>query len=230
MFVCYTKYDQHGQKKDSDQGRHLSKMKKWYTIGMYLVLIIIVYVFKDEILHWMQFGDAPVLLIFVAALGFIIIPVIPYKIVIGMLGFMYGPLLGALISWTAASVASVIVFLVARYLFQKQGRAYLSKYEKLEKLQSAIEKNPFLTILLARLIPVIPQAVVNVIPAITSIPVVTFAVASALGKIPAMLLFAFIGSNLFAGTSKLVLSVGVYVLFLASVYVVYRVWLKKRWL
>ncbi|WP_028552108.1 TVP38/TMEM64 family protein [Paenibacillus sp. UNC451MF] len=205
-------------------------MKKWYTIGMYLVLIIIVYVFKDEILHWMQFGDAPVLLIFVAALGFIIIPVIPYKIVIGMLGFMYGPLLGALISWTAASVASVIVFLVARYLFQKQGRAYLSKYEKLEKLQSAIEKNPFLTILLARLIPVIPQAVVNVIPAITSIPVVTFAVASALGKIPAMLLFAFIGSNLFAGTSKLVLSVGVYVLFLASVYVVYRVWLKKRWL
>ncbi|WP_010500361.1 TVP38/TMEM64 family protein [Paenibacillus elgii] len=205
-------------------------MKKWYTIGMYLVLILIVYVFKDEILHWMQYGDAPVLLIFAAALGFIIVPVIPYKIVIGMLGFMYGPLLGALISWTAASVASVIVFCLARYLFQKQGRAYLSKYEKLEKLQAAIEKNPFLTILLARLIPVIPQAVVNVIPAITSIPVVTFAVASALGKIPAMLLFAFIGSNLFAGTSKLVLSVGVYILFLASVYVVYCVWLKKRWL
>ncbi|WP_088833778.1 TVP38/TMEM64 family protein [Paenibacillus tyrfis] len=205
-------------------------MKKWYTIGMYLVLILIVYVFKDEILHWMQYGDAPVLLIFAAALGFIIVPVIPYKIVIGMLGFMYGPLLGALISWIAASVASVIVFCLARYLFQKQGRAYLSKYEKLEKLQAAIEKNPFLTILLARLIPVIPQAVVNVIPAITSIPVVTFAVASALGKIPAMLLFAFIGSNLFAGTSKLVLSVGVYILFLASVYVVYCVWLKKRWL
>ncbi|NEN84939.1 TVP38/TMEM64 family protein [Paenibacillus elgii] len=205
-------------------------MKKWYTIGMYLVLILIVYVFKDEILHWMQYGDAPVLLIFAAALGFIIVPVIPYKIVIGLLGFMYGPLLGALISWTAASVASVIVFCLARYLFQKQGRAYLSKYEKLEKLQAAIEKNPFLTILLARLIPVIPQAVVNVIPAITSIPVVTFAVASALGKIPAMLLFAFIGSNLFAGTSKLVLSVGVYILFLASVYVVYCVWLKKRWL
>ncbi|OCT13351.1 hypothetical protein A8709_03620 [Paenibacillus pectinilyticus] len=203
-------------------------MKKWYTIGMYLVLIFIVYVFKDEILHWMQYGDAPVLLIFAAALGFILVPVIPYKIVIGMLGFMYGPLLGALISWTAASVASVIVFLLARYLFQKQGRAYLSKYAKLEKLQTAIEKNPFLTILLARLIPVIPQAVVNVIPAITSISVVTFAVASALGKIPAMLLFAFIGSNLFAGTSKLVLSVGVYILFLACVYVVYRVWLKKR--
>ncbi|UUZ96710.1 VTT domain-containing protein [Paenibacillus sp. P25] len=191
-------------------------MKKWYTIGLYLVLILIVYVFKDEILHWMEYGNAPVLLIFAAALGFIIVPVIPYKIIIGMLGFMYGPLLGALISWTAASIASVIVFWLTRYLFQKQGRAYLSKYEKLEKLQAAIEKNPFLTILLARLIPVIPQAVVNVIPAITSIPVVTFAVASALGKIPAMLLFAFIGSNLLAGTSKLVLSVGVYVLFWRS--------------
>ncbi|MCY9663080.1 TVP38/TMEM64 family protein [Paenibacillus chondroitinus] len=204
-------------------------MKKWFTICIYLVLIVTVYVFKDEILNWMQYGDAPLLLIFLAALGFIIVPIIPYKIVIGMLGFMYGPLMGALISWTAASIASVIVFWLARYLFQKQGRAYLSKYEKLEKLQTAIEKNPFLTILLARLIPVIPQAVVNVIPAITSVPVVTFAVASALGKIPAMLLFAFIGSSLFAGTSKLVLSVVVYILFLASVYLVYRVWLKKRW-
>jgi uncharacterized membrane protein YdjX (TVP38/TMEM64 family) len=205
-------------------------MKKWYTIGMYLVLILIAYKFKDEILHWMQHGDAPIVLIFAAALGFIIVPVIPYKIIIGMLGFMYGPLLGALICWTAASVASVFVFGLARYLFQKQGRAYLSKYEKLGKLQDMIEKNPFLTILLARLIPVIPQAVVNVVPAITSISVVTFAVASALGKIPAMLLFAFIGGNLLAGTSKLVLSIGVYVLFLASVYVVYHVWLKKRWL
>jgi len=205
-------------------------MKKWYTIGMYLVLILMTYIYNDEILHWMQYGDVPVLLIFAAALGFIIVPVIPYKIVIGMLGYMYGPLLGALISWTAASVASVIVFWLARYLFQKQGLAYLSRYEKLEKFQAAIEKNPFLIILLARLIPVIPQAVVNVIPAITSIPVVTFAAASALGKIPAMLLYAFIGSNLLAGTGKLVLSFGVYALFLAIVYAVYRLWLKKRWL
>ena len=205
-------------------------MKKWYTIGMYLVLILMTYIYNDEILHWMQYGDVPVLLIFAAALGFIIVPVIPYKIVIGMLGYMYGPLLGALISWTAASVASVIVFWLARYLFQKQGLAYLSRYEKLEKFQAAIEKNPFLIILLARLIPVIPQAVVNVIPAITSIPVVTFAAASALGKIPAMLLYAFIGSNLLAGTGKVVLSFGVYALFLAIVYAVYRLWLKKRWL
>ena len=115
-------------------------MKKWYTIGLYLVLILMVYLYNDEILHWMQYGDAPVLLIFAAALGFIIVPVIPYKIVIGMLGYMYGPLLGALISWIAASVASVIVFWLARYLFQKQGRAYLSRYEKLEKFQAAIEK------------------------------------------------------------------------------------------
>jgi uncharacterized membrane protein YdjX (TVP38/TMEM64 family) len=204
-------------------------MKKWYTAGIYLAMIVLLYIYKDEILHWMQYGDAPLPLVFATALGFIIVPVLPYKIIIGLLGFMYGPLMGAFIAWSAASVASVVVFLLARYLFQKQGRAYLSKYRQLEKLQTAIEKNPFLTILLARIIPVIPQAIVNVYPAITSISVITFAVASALGKIPAMLLFAFIGSRLLSDTSQLVVSIGVYVLFLAIVYTVYRVWLKKRW-
>src|SRR5262245_3825561 len=111
-------------------------MKKWYTIGIYLVLIFVAYPFKDEILHRMQDGNTSFLLIFAIALGFIVIPVIPYKIIIGMLGFMYGPLLGALISWTAASIGSVLVFGLARYLFQKQCQAYLSKYEKLENLQA----------------------------------------------------------------------------------------------
>ncbi|MFH5181737.1 TVP38/TMEM64 family protein [Paenibacillus sp. TAB 01] len=203
-------------------------MKKWYTLGLYAVLIVLVYIYKDEILSWVQAGDASLPLVFGVALGFIIIPVLPYKIIIGLLGYMYGPLAGAFLSWSAASVASVLVFWLARYLFREQGRAYLAKYERLDKLQAALEKHPFLTILLARLIPVIPQAVVNVVPAVTSIPVLTFAVASALGKIPAMLLFAFIGGNLTSDPRKLILSVSVYVLFLAGVYAVYRIWLKKR--
>ncbi|OXM87626.1 TVP38/TMEM64 family protein [Paenibacillus rigui] len=204
-------------------------MNKWIAAGVYLLMIVFLYLYKDEILHWIQYGEAPLALVFAAALGFILVPVLPYKIIIGLFGFKYGPLMGAFISWSAASVASVIAFLLARYLLQQQGRAYLSKYKQLERLRAAIEKNPFLTILFARLIPVIPQAVVNVYPALTSIPVVTFAVASALGKIPAMLLFAFIGSQLFAGTDRLLLSIGVYALFLGIVYLVYRLWLKKRW-
>jgi len=203
-------------------------MKKWQTGIIYVAFLIIFFVYKDEILNWMQQGDAPLYLVFLIAMGFILIPVIPYKVVIGLLGFIYGPLIGALISWTAASVASVIIFLLARYLFQQQARAFLTKFGRLERLHERLEQHPFMTILFARLMPFIPQAIVNIYPAILSIRLLPYATASAIGKIPAMLLFAYIGSSLTSDTQSLFLSIGVYLLFLLIAYFVYRVWNKKK--
>jgi uncharacterized membrane protein YdjX (TVP38/TMEM64 family) len=161
-------------------------------------------------------------------MGFILIPVIPYKVVIGLLGFIYGPLIGALISWTAASVASVIIFLLARYLFQQQARAFLTKFGRLEKLHERLERHPFMTILFARLMPFIPQAIVNIYPAILTIRLLPFATASAIGKIPAMLLFAFIGGSLTSNSYNLYISIGVYAVFLLITYLIYRVWKAKK--
>jgi uncharacterized membrane protein YdjX (TVP38/TMEM64 family) len=203
-------------------------MKKWQTGIIYVAGIIIFFLYKDEILYWMQQGDAPLYLVFLIAMGFILIPVIPYKVIIGLLGFIYGPLLGAFISWTAASVASILIFLLARYYFHTQARAFLMKFDRLEKLHERIERNPFMTILFARLMPFIPQAIVNIYPAILSIRLLPYATASAIGKIPAMLLFAYIGSSLASDKESLFLSIGVYLLFLLITYGIYRVWKKRK--
>lgn len=203
-------------------------MKKWYTGLTYVAMLLIFFLYKDEILFWMQNGNAPLYVVFLIAMGFIIIPVVPYKVIIGLLGFVYGPWIGALISWSAASVASVLIFLMARTFFQNQARAFLSKFNRLEKLHERIERNPFMTILFARLMPFIPQAVVNIYPAVLSIRLLPFATASAIGKIPAMLLFAFIGSSLTSDTRSLLLSIGVYVLFLLITFLIYRIWKQKK--
>jgi uncharacterized membrane protein YdjX (TVP38/TMEM64 family) len=203
-------------------------MKKWQTGIIYSAMIIIFFIYKADILHWMQTSHAPVSFAFLIALCFVMIPVIPYKIVIGTLGFMYGPLLGAFISWSAASTASVIMFLLVRHYFQKQAGMYISKFDRLEKLQKTMEKHPFLTILMARLIPVIPQVLVNIYPAISSIRLLTYVWASVLGKIPGILLFSFIGKSLFSDLPSLLITIGVYAVFLIMTYAIYRLWLKDR--
>jgi uncharacterized membrane protein YdjX (TVP38/TMEM64 family) len=203
-------------------------MNKWLTGFIYLAIILIFFIYKNEILHWMQVSQAPIYIVFLIAMCFALVPIMPYKIVIGTLGFIYGPFLGAFISWAAAMVASVIIFLLVRYYFQKQGSAYFAKFERLEKLQKGLEKNPFLTILVARLIPVIPQSIVNIYPAITSIRLLTYVSASALGKIPSMLIFAFIGQNLLTDMHNLLISISVYVIFFLITYGIYRLWLKDK--
>ncbi|WP_312886678.1 TVP38/TMEM64 family protein [Paenibacillus foliorum] len=190
--------------------------------------IIICYIYRNEIVNWLQNGEAPLALIFLIAVGFILFPVIPFKIIIGMLGYFYGSLLGALISWLAASVGSVIIYLLVQVFFQKQGRAYLAKFNRLEKLTLTIEDHPFWTIVFARMIPVLPQSLVNVYSALLSIRLLTYAVASAVGKIPAMLVYAYIGQHLFSGVDKILMAIGIYALFLLLTYLIYRRWVQAR--
>ncbi|NOU98084.1 TVP38/TMEM64 family protein [Paenibacillus sp. LMG 31456] len=194
----------------------------------YSVAIIICYIYRNEIVNWLQNGEAPLALIFLIAVGFILFPVIPFKIIIGMLGYFYGSLLGALISWLAASVGSVIIYLLVQVFFQKQGRAYLAKFNRLEKLTLTIEDHPFWTIVFARMIPVLPQSLVNVYSALLSIRLLTYAVASAVGKIPAMLVYAYIGQHLFSGVDKILMAIGIYALFLLLTYLIYRRWVQAR--
>lgn len=197
-------------------------MRTFVAIFGYAVSAILCFIYRDEIIDWLRSGDAPLVLIFLIAVGFILFPVIPFKIVIGIFGYIYGPLLGAFISWLAASVGTVIVYLFVQYFFQKQARAYLSKFSRLEKLQQKMERHPFWTIVFARIIPVLPQAAVNVYSALLSIRLPTYAAASAIGKIPAMLVYAYIGQYLFSDTLRLLTVIGIYAAFLLVTYLIYR--------
>ncbi|NIK78238.1 putative membrane protein YdjX (TVP38/TMEM64 family) [Paenibacillus castaneae] len=203
-------------------------MKLKFLIVIYALAAIVFFVCRHALYDWMQNGHPSIWLMFLLAVCFIVFPIIPFKLVIGMMGFIYGPLLGALISWLAASLASVIVFVLVRKSFQKQGRAMLSRFPQVERLSVMLEKNPFFTLVLARMMPIFPQAVINVYPALLSVPLVTYAVASAIGKVPAMLVFSFLGNRLFTDWSSTLLVMGIYVCFLIIVYAIYRLWLRKQ--
>jgi uncharacterized membrane protein YdjX (TVP38/TMEM64 family) len=202
-------------------------MKSWQAIILYIIFMITVFIYNKEILSWVQESHLSVLTLIVIAFGFAVFPVIPYKIIIGLLGFMYGPLIGALISLVGAWLASMTVYLGVRYYFQKQGRNYISRSRWLEKLTQIFERNPFIALLFLRIIPFIPQTVVNVYAAATSVRFLTYASASVLGKLPGMLVYAFIGRNLLSDRNSLLMAVGVYALFLGFIYAIYRLWIKE---
>lgn len=204
-------------------------MKIKYVLIFYVLAGIVFFIYRNELSDWMLNEQPAVWIMFLLAVCFICFPVVPFKLIIGMMGFIYGPLLGALISWLAASMASVILFLLVRKSFQKQGRAMLARFPQVEKLSVMLEKKPFMTLVLVRMIPIFPQAVINIYPAFLSVPLVTYAVASAIGKIPAMLVFSFLGNSLFTDWRNTLLVIGIYVIFLSLTYLVYRLWLKERY-
>lgn len=204
-------------------------MKLWQTILLYIGIVALLFVYKNDITHWMTVSSPSLPLLFLVTLCFVLFPVLPFKIIIGTLGYMYGPLTGAIISWLAASVGSIIAYLLVRTYFHEKGRTYLAKYRRLEQLQTMIERSPFLAILLARLVPVFPQAIVNIYPAFLRIRLATYITASALGKIPAMLVYAFLGESIFTDLPQALKVIGIYVLFLLLTYSVYRLWLKDKW-
>ena len=170
-------------------------MNKWLTIILYIIGIILVFIYRQEILAWMKqdhslftsIGTATLLALF---------PVVPYKVVIGLYGYAYGSLTGVLICWTATNIAAALMYAGVRYMFQAPARRYLASKPGLGKFTAAVASRPFASIVLARLAPVIPQTAVNAYAGAAGLPFWNYLAASGLGKIPGIALFAFLGGNL----------------------------------
>ena len=166
-------------------------MRKWLLAILYVAGMGAAFIYRNEILDWMR-QDHSLVLTFLA-----LFPVVPYKAVIGLFGYMYGSLGGAALCWGATTFAAALMFGSVKYLFRGKAQAYLTSVPALAKFTLAVEKRPFASVVLARLIPVIPQAAVNIYAGAAGLPFGSFLLASALGKIPGIALFSFLGDNLF---------------------------------
>ncbi|SCW65563.1 Uncharacterized membrane protein YdjX, TVP38/TMEM64 family, SNARE-associated domain [Paenibacillus tianmuensis] len=193
-----------------------------YTVAAYLI-----YKYGEEIVAWFQAPNHMALVI-VAATAMALFPVIPYPVVGGFIGAAFGPVLGTAITWTGSTAASILMFLFVRYGYQEWGERMLYRYERLSKLTVLFERNAFLTILFARLVPFIPSIIINAYSALSRVSFGAYAVASALGKIPAMLLFAFVGNTLMSEPGTVALTIAIYGGFLAVTLLVYRQWKRSK--
>jgi uncharacterized membrane protein YdjX (TVP38/TMEM64 family) len=197
--------------------------KKMGLALLYIGLAIVIYIYGESILVWMREADNVFMVAMIATL-MALFPVIPYPVVGGVIGAAYGPALGGLVTWTGSASASILMFLFVRYGYQEWGVRMLHKRKGIDKITTLFEKNAFLMILFARMIPVIPSIIVNIYSAISRVSFAAYAVASSIGKIPAMLLFALVGNNVVSNPKNIIITIGVYSVFLALSLYIYRIW------
>ncbi|RCW47966.1 TVP38/TMEM64 family protein [Paenibacillus prosopidis] len=201
--------------------------KKLGLAAIYMGITFVIYRYGDTILSWFQQSDNVGLVIIMAAL-MALFPVIPYPVVGGVIGAALGPVQGAMVTWTGSATASILMFLFIRYGYQEWGVNVLHRYKRIGKLTELFEKNAFLTILFARLIPFIPSIVINTYAALSRVSFTSYAVASSLGKIPAALLFVTVGDNLMGDPKNILVTISVYGVFLALSLFAYRLWKRKQ--
>ncbi|GAK08726.1 TVP38/TMEM64 family protein [Geomicrobium sp. JCM 19038] len=198
-------------------------LRKILVFVVLLTLFLIALLYGESFASWLDAGGTEsILLTALIATLLSLFPVIPYPIIGGILGAIYGPYLGSLVTWIGSSLASIVMFVFIRYGYQDLGQRILNRYTTLSKLNLLFERNAFMTIFLTRLIPIVPSIIVNVYSALSRVGFLTYTIASSIGKIPSMILFATVGSTIVTNPLGLIYVAIFYGLFLLLVYAGYR--------
>ncbi len=109
-------------------------------------------------------------------------------------GFLFGVLPATLYIDISATIGATLAFLTARYLL---GTWLQEKYRKqLSTFNKEMGENGSRYLLTLRLIPVFPFFLINFLSGLTNVPVKTFIWTTALGIIPATVIFAYAGRQI----------------------------------
>lgn len=94
---------------------------------------------------------------------------------------------GTLISFLGEAVGAVIAFGMYRVGFKKSIQNTAEKYPAVKKLLQAEGRDAFFAIVSLRLIPFVPSGLITFTAAIGKVSLITFFIASSIGKLPALL-------------------------------------------
>src|SRR5688572_27796061 len=109
-------------------------------------------------------------------------------------GFLFGVLWGSVYVVAGALLGAVAAFLVGRYFARDWVAKKIERHEKFKAIDEAIGREGWKIVLLTRLAPVFPYAVLNYGFALTRVTLRDYVIATALGIIPAMLAFVYFGT------------------------------------
>jgi uncharacterized membrane protein YdjX (TVP38/TMEM64 family) len=109
-------------------------------------------------------------------------------------GFLFGVVLGSICIVIGATAGATILFLVARSAFGEALRRRAGPFVR--RLEAGFQEDAFSYLLALRLIPAFPFWLVNLVPALLSVRLRVFVLATFLGIIPATVVYTSLGSGL----------------------------------
>lgn len=121
----------------------------------------------------------------------------------GANALVFGLFWGTLVSWLGEVIGAVIAFGIYRCL----GRGSVEELEKsrgyLQKIDELSSRRGFGIVLILRVLPAMPSGIINLLAALSKISFAAFITATAIGKLPSLVLESFIGHDLFAWRENL---------------------------
>ncbi|MGM0898046.1 MAG: TVP38/TMEM64 family protein [Bacillota bacterium] len=138
-------------------------------------------------------------------------------------GLAFGAWMGTLYTIIGATLGAMLSFYVAK----TAGKSLVTKEwtGKAAKIQTQMEQNGFLYVLLFRLIPVINFDLISYMAAFAKVRFVSFALATFIGIIPGTFAYNFLGSSFVSGNPKIIiLAVAVFI-----VLTVVPILIRNRW-
>ena len=107
-------------------------------------------------------------------------------------GLIFGPLWGALLSWTTTLIGASICFALSRRL----GKPFAQKIvgPSLDRAETFFKKYGLHTMFAVRIVPFMPFDAISYVAGLVGVPYTTFLAATAIGIIPSILLYSYLGS------------------------------------
>lgn len=184
-----------------------AKMKKTIKLALLLAILLIMFLLNyfgvvDFFFNTLKlklfleglgiWGMVIFAVLFVLATIFLI----PGSVLVIVAGLVYGPIKGSIIALVSATIASVVCFVLARYL----GREAISNRFKNNKVfqgvEEGLEKYGLEFLIITRLVPLFPYTLQNYAYGLTNMQLSKFAIISFLTMIPGTLMYVLLGSSI----------------------------------
>src|SRR5213593_1439473 len=128
-------------------------------------------------------------------------------------GAVFGVVLGSVCVSISATLGATAAFLVGRYLARDAIARKIEKHEKFATIDRAVADQGWKIVLLTRLSPVFPFALLNYAFGLTRVKLSHYVLASWLGMIPGTVLYVYLGSLVNLGAGHRQRTTGEWVLF-----------------
>ncbi|TDX48352.1 TVP38/TMEM64 family protein [Orenia marismortui] len=144
-------------------------------------------------------------------------------------GLIFGPWLGTLYTALGSTVGAVCAFLAGKYVARDMVKGMMEKNPKLNKIDEGVQAEGWRFVMLTRLVPIFPYNVQNYVYGLTSISLVSYAVATFVFMLPGCLAFSFAGGAISSGGSpmEIIMYLGIAGIVLFGISLIPK-WLKKK--
>ena len=186
---------------DKARTGHALKFLLFTAVLAAVVLVIFLTPLKDELApeRLKAFADRlssarlfPLLYFLITAAGVSIM--LPAFAFVAGAGLIFGPVQGALLMWPAVTAGALLAFLCGRSFLHDFVQRHIHRMKLLDKLNRSTHENGFLFSLIARLILIVPWNVFNYAASLTSVRWKDYALGTAIGILPEIVVMSMLGS------------------------------------